>query len=159
MSSLSSCKSSRNTTPPFAQLPHAQGCLWGEDYTRRLQWEWTSVTTRRRLSFFVVVFPCCKVYFYLCFQFTRVSCSWSIGHSEKSVTTPSGKTEKSRFQGSTSRVETSCQLTQDSGYVPVTSFPHPGPQSLNPPFLTGIKVVNLMLWKMPNRHDHLTQSA
>ena len=30
MSSLSSCKSSRNTTPPFAQLPHAQGCLWGE---------------------------------------------------------------------------------------------------------------------------------
>ena len=59
----------------------------------------------------------CKVYFNFCFQSTGVSSSWSIGHSEKSVTIPSGKTEETRFQGSASRFETSCQLMQDSGYV------------------------------------------
>ena len=69
-----------------------------------------------------LLLPCCKVCFNFYFQSARVSSTWSIRHSEKSVTTPSGKTEETRFQGSTNRVETSCQLTKDSGYVQCHSW-------------------------------------
>ena len=66
---------------------------------------------------FWLLLPCCKICFNFCFQSARVSSAWSIRHSEKSFATSSGKTEETRFQGSTNRVETSFQLTKDSGYV------------------------------------------
>lgn len=66
---------------------------------------------------FWLLLPCCKICLNFCFQSARVFSPWSIRHSEKSFATSSDKTEETRFQGSTNRVETSCQLTKDSGYV------------------------------------------
>ena len=130
-----------------------------------------------------LLLPCCKVYFNFCFQSTRVFCSWSVGHSEKSVTTTSYKTEETRFQGSTSRVETPCQVMRDSGYVrsPISHSQSPIPQSPNPPshvpqspipyppipllsLESRLGRVQKRLWQSnawvdANRHDHVTQTA
>lgn len=89
----SKCRHWAPLSPRATQLHLLHSCLMrravygGKDYVRGLQWEWTSVTTRRRLSFFVVVFPCCKVYFLFLFSvyssllFLEYRTQWKVSYN------------------------------------------------------------------------------